>query len=146
MQSHLSSFALGAALVFAATVPAGAQGGSMGHMGGMEMMKTPLTVPLKALNGSGETGSAVLRDTKKGLVVTIHIKNAKGPQPAHIHKGTCAKLDPKPEYPLHNVVNGMSVTTVPGVTILEIVGKSAINVHKSTTDIPTYVSCGDVAK
>ncbi len=146
MKFNLSSFALGTALVFAATVPVGAQGGSMSHMGGMAMMKTPLKVALKALNASGEIGTAVLKDTKKGLVVTLHIKNAKGPQPAHIHKGTCAKLDPKPEYPLHNVVNGMSVTTVPGVTIGEIIGKSAINVHKSLTDIPTYVSCGDVAK
>ncbi len=154
MKFHLSTAALGAALVFAAIVPAGAQGtgGSPGHMahnkmaGGMAMMKAPLTVPMHELNGSGENGSAVLRDTKKGLVVTIHIKNAKGPQPAHIHKGSCAKLDPKPEYALHNVVNGMSVTTVAGVTIGEIIGKSAINVHKSLTDIPTYVSCGDVKK
>ncbi len=151
MKLVLSATALSAALVLAATAPIWAQGttGSSGHMGrtgGMMMMKAPLTVPMKALGGSGETGSAVLRDTAKGLVVTIHIKNAKGPQPAHIHKGSCAKLDPKPEYPLHNVVNGMSVTTVPGVTIGELIGKSAINVHKSLTDIPTYVSCGDVAK
>jgi hypothetical protein len=37
-------------------------------------------------------------------------------------------LNPKPEYPRHNVING----------------KSAINVHKSLTDIPTYVSCRDI--
>ena len=95
-------------------------GGSPGHMGkrggSMMMAKSPVNVPMKELNGSGENGSATLRDTPKGLVVTIHIKNAKGPQPAHIHKGTCAKLDPKPEEALHNVVNGMSVTTVPGGT------------------------------
>jgi hypothetical protein len=149
MKLVLSTTALGAAFVLAAAVSVGAQGtsGSPGHMSGHPMMmKAPLTVPMAALNGSGETGSAVLTDTAKGLVVTIHVKNAKGPQPAHIHKGSCAKLDPKPEYPLHNVVNGMSVTTVPGVTIAGLIGKSAINVHKSLTDIPTYVSCGNVAK
>ena len=152
MKLVLVTAALGALFIVPATVPAGAQGtgGSPGHMthtgGAMMMMKAPLTVPMKALNGSGEAGSAVLRDTPKGLVVTIHIKGAKGPQPAHIHKGSCAKLDPKPEYALHNVVNGMSVTTVKGVTIGELLGKSAINVHKSLTDLPTYVSCGDVAK
>ena len=154
MKLHLSTAALGAAIIFAATVPVGAQGtgGSPGHMGtgkkggAMMMMKAPLNIEMKELNGSGENGTAQLRDTAKGLVVTIHIKKAKGPQPAHIHKGSCAKLDPAPWYPLHNVVNGMSVTTVKGVTIGEIIGKSAINVHKSLTDIPTYVSCGDVAK
>jgi hypothetical protein len=152
MKLVLVTAALGALLILPATVPAGAQGtggspGHMGHMGGaMTMMKTPLTVPMKELNGSGESGSAVLRDTPKGLVVTIHIKGTKMAQPAHIHKGSCAKLDPKPEYALHNVINGMSVTTVTGVTIGSLLGKSAINVHKSLTDLPTYVSCGDVAK
>ena len=147
MKLVLSTTALGAAFVLAAGVAvAQGTGGSPGHKGGMITMKAPLTVPMKALNGSSETGSAVLKDTAKGLVVTIHIKNAKGPQPAHVHKGSCAKLDPKPEYPLHNVVNGMSVTTIPGVTIAALLGKSAVNVHKSLTDIPTYVSCGDVAK
>ncbi len=155
MKFHLSTLALGTALVFAATIPVGAQGtggspGSMmkgGHKGGAMMMAMMLRIPMKALNGSGENGEATLRDTPKGLVVTIHIKNAKGPQPAHIHKGTCAKLDPKPEEPLHNVVNGMSITTVPGVTVAKLLAsKHAINVHKSLTDLPTYVSCGDVAR
>ena len=146
MKLVLSTTALGAAFLLAAVAPGGAQGtgGSPGKMGHMSMMKSPVNVVMKALNGSGEDGNATLRDTPKGLVVTIHVKNAKGPQPAHIHKGSCAKLDPKPEYALHNVVNGMSVTTVPGVTIAGLTGKSAINVHKSLTDIPIYVSCGDI--
>ena len=150
MKLVLSTAALGAALVFA-TVQVGAQGtgGSPGHghAGGMMTAKAPLTVMMKALNGSAETGTATLKDTPKGLVVTLHLKNGKGPQPAHIHKGSCAKLDPKPEEALHNVVNGMSVTTVPGVTIAMLLKTPhAINVHKSLTDLPTYVSCGDIAK
>ena len=116
-------------------------------MGGMTMAKAPLTVPLKELNGSGETGTATLTDTKAGLKVVLSLKGAPaGPQPAHINKGSCAKLDPKPWYPLTNVVNGKSTTVVKGVTIGEIIGKSAVNVHKSPTDIATYVACGDVAK
>jgi hypothetical protein len=151
MKLVLSTAALGAALVLAATAPIGAQstGGSMSnmsHMGGMSMMKAPLTVPLKALNGSGESGRAVLRDTKAGLVVMLTLTGGKGIQPAHIHKGSCAKLDPKPWYPLKNVINGKSTTTIAGVTIGEIIGKSAINVHKSLKEIPVYVACGDVAK
>jgi hypothetical protein len=152
MKLVLSTTALGAAaLMLATVVSAGAQGtgGSPGHMTGhpMMMVKAPLTIPMKALNGSTESGTASLSDSAKGLVVTIHIKNAKGPQPAHIHKGSCAKLDPKPEEALHNVVNGMSVTTLPGLTIAKLLATPhAVNVHKSLTDIPTYVSCGDIAK
>ena len=151
MKFRLSTAALGAALVFAATVPVGAQGtgGSSGHMSkqGSVMMarSSSMTVPMKAQNGSAENGSATVRDTPQGLVVTINIKHAKGPQPVHIHKGMCAKLDPKPEQALHNVVIGMSATTVPGLTLAKLrATPHAINVHKSATDIPTYVSCGDI--
>ena len=146
MKHVLSLAAFSAALVLASTVSINAQGGSTSQMGGMTMMKAPLTIKMNEQNGSGENGTAVLHDTKNGLVVTIHLKNAKGPQPVHIHKGSCAKLDPKPAYPLHNIVNGMSITTVKGETIGELLGKYAINAHKSLTDIPTYVSCGDIAK
>ena len=149
MKLILSIAAFGAALALAATAPTAAQdtGGSMKHKGGsMMMMRAPLKVPLKALNGSGESGTAMLRDTKAGLVVTLSVTGGKGVQPAHIHKGSCAKLDPKPWYPLKNVINGKSTTTVPGVTIGEIIGKSAINVHKSLKQLPVYVACGNVAK
>lgn len=115
--------------------------------GGVAMAKAPLTIPIKPLNDSGESGSATLTDTKAGLKVVISLKGAPATaQPSHIHKGSCAKLDPKPWYPLTSVVGGKSTTVVKGVTIGEIIGKSAINVHKSPTDIATYVACGDVAK
>ena len=133
MKQFLMGVAAAAALLSASTARAA-----------NEAMMMPETVAMKAQNGSGESGTATLRDSARGLVVTIHIKNAKGPQPAHIHSGTCAKLNPAPEYPLHNVVNGMSVTTVKGVTIGELNGTAAINVHKSLTNIKTYVSCGNV--
>lgn len=116
-------------------------------MAAVAMAKAPLTIPVKEQNGSGETGTATLTDTKAGLKVVISLKGAPATaQPAHIHKGSCAKLDPKPEYPLTSVVNGKSTTVVKGVTIGEIIGKTAINVHKSPTAIATYVACGDVAK
>jgi hypothetical protein len=153
MRFHLSTAALGAALVFAATVPVGAQGtgGSPGHMTKKPMMAAgphQVTVALKALNGSGESGKAVLKDTAKGVTVTLTLTGGAAgvDQPAHIHKGTCAKLDPKPEYPLTNVVGGSSKTTVAGVTVAQLLASpNAINVHKSATEIPTYVACGDIA-
>jgi len=147
MKLVLISSALAAAISLASTGPVGAEG-KMAHMSSMKMMSgMSVNVTMNEQNGSGENGTAMLHDTAKGLVVTIHIKNAKGPQPVHIHKGTCAKLDPKPAYALHNVVNGMSTTTVPGVTIAQLEKSPfAINAHKSLTDIPTYVSCGDIKK
>jgi hypothetical protein len=138
--------ALGAALVLGATVAPALAADSMSKMA-MPMGKAPLTIPLKPLNGSGESGTATLTDTPAGLKVVLSLKGAPAaPQPAHIHNGSCAKLDPQPKYPLSNVVAGKSTTIVKGITISQLLGKTAVNVHKSLTDIPTYVACGDIAK
>src|SRR2546423_8767651 len=102
-------------------------------------------VSMKAQNKSGESGSARL--TPEGpdkTLVEISLKGGpKGtPQPAHIHEGSCAKLDPKPKYGLENVVDGKSSTVVPQG--IDSVRGMAINVHKSADDVKTYVSCGDI--
>jgi hypothetical protein len=145
MKSYLSALALGAALA----VTASAAGPALAADSTMKMAspKGMLTIPLGALNGSGESGTAALKDTPAGLWVALTLKGfPAGAQPAHIHKGTCAKLDPKPEYPLSSVVSGKSTTTIKGLTIAKLLASpSAINVHKSTTEIATYVSCGNIA-
>ena len=106
-----------------------------------------VTVRMHAQNKSGESGTAKL--TPQGADKTrveISLKGApKGtPQPAHIHEGSCSKLDPKPKYGLENVVDGKSSTVVPQG--IDAVRGMAINVHKSADDIKTYVSCGDIGK
>lgn len=108
----------------------------------------PLVVPLKAQNASGETGTATLQDTPDGVVVVLNLAggNAAGPQPVHIHDGSCAKLGGV-KYPLKSVAAGASSTTVPKVTLamLQSGGVYAINVHQSTSAVGTYVACGDLA-
>ena len=69
------------------------------------------------------------------------------PQPIHIHKGTCAKLNPAPFYPLTTLQGGKSVTTLKGVSLMSLQnGNFAINIHHSTSDIPTYYACGNIPK
>lgn len=149
MKAIIAAVALGAAFALAATVPGGAQG-TGGHMGGAMMTKPhSLTVAMKALNGSGESGTTSLSDTAKGLHVVIKVdatsEIAKGKQPAHIHMGSCGpSLNPAPQYPLSPVVGGMSTTDVPGVTIAALLKtKHAVNVHDAK-DLKKYVSCGNV--
>ncbi|HTD33010.1 MAG TPA: hypothetical protein VK665_05100 [Candidatus Elarobacter sp.] len=98
-------------------------------------------------SNSGEIGTVTLTEMGSKTRVDVALANAPaGPQPAHIHAGTCAKLDPKPKYPLTSVVDGTSTTTV-DVPMAELIkGGLAVNVHKSTTDLPTYVACGDLGK
>jgi hypothetical protein len=106
-----------------------------------------VSVKMAAQNKSKETGTAKL--TPEGADKTrveISLKGApKGvEQPAHIHEGPCAKLDPKPKQGLENVVDGKSSTVVP-MSLAELTkGNLAINVHKSKEESKTYVSCGDI--
>ena len=115
----------------------------------LAMAADSATVELKPQNSSGESGTATL--TKAGadktkVVVEVKGESGGGTQPMHIHKGTCAKLDPKPAYPLSPVKNGKSETTVNASLDSLQKGEYAINGHKSAQDVATYVFCGDISK
>ncbi|HKU81656.1 MAG TPA: hypothetical protein VJP76_05755 [Candidatus Tumulicola sp.] len=104
-----------------------------------------LTVDLGAQNGSGETGTAALTQKPEGVEVVITLANAPATaQPAHIHQGTCTSLGGV-EHPLTSVTGGNSTTVIKGVTIDQLLAQPmAINVHKSASDLATYVACGDI--
>src|SRR5690348_17580354 len=102
---------------------------------------------MAAQNKSKETGTAKLTavdENKTRVEISLKGGPAGTPQPAHIHEGSCAKLDPKPKYGLENVVDGKSTTTVP--VGIDAVRGMAINVHKSAQDLKTYVACGNIGK
>ena len=100
------------AVALGATVPALAQygpaptdtgspqAGSMTTTGGSQIFN------IAPQHGSNESGTVTLGPGGRGkTVVSIDLTGAPAePQPAHIHKGTCANLDPAPLYPLSNVV------------------------------------------
>ena len=103
----------------------------------------PVTVSLGEQNKSGESGTATITQQGDKTQVVLEMKGAPNEaQPAHIHNGSCASLDPKPRIPLQNVMNGKSTTTL--TMPMSEVTKGAINVHKSATDLKTYVACGDL--
>lgn len=117
------------------------------HKAHNAMAKSALNINMGQQNGSGQVGTATVQDKGNGVVVTVKLNKEpkSASEPAHIHQGTCAKLNPAPWKPLKNVVNGVSVTTVPGVTVAQLKkAHYAINVHKSANDLKTYVSCGDL--
>jgi hypothetical protein len=105
-----------------------------------------MTVSMGEQNGSTQSGEATLTavgDSTTHVVISIG-SGGETPQPAHIHKGSCAELDPTPEHPLENVVDGESSTHL-NVSLDELRdGEFAINVHKSAAELKTYVACGDI--
>ena len=62
----------------------------------------------------------------------------------HVHKGTCAQLDPAPSYGLTTLADGKSETVidVPLSTLQK--EQFAINGHKSAAEASTYVFCGNI--
>lgn len=137
MLRFVSTAVLAATLVVAATAQSPAPAPAR---------KMPTQLHLVAQNNSGETGTATLYDGAKGLIVKLRMSGGgEVDQPAHIHKGTCDKLDPKPTYPLKMVHDGQSETTIENVTIAQLQkAPYAINVHKSAKEVPIYVSCGNI--
>jgi hypothetical protein len=105
-----------------------------------------VTLRMLSQNHSGENGSATLTDLNGRTRVVIHVlnENTTGNQPAHIHTGSCSKLNPAPKYPLKNVVLGTSNTIV-DVPMSKLLGsRFAINVHESPNELTKYVSCGNI--
>jgi hypothetical protein len=105
-----------------------------------------VTVDLDEQNDSGISGTATLSPTSDGTVeVELELDGSDGgPHPAHIHEGSCADLDPTPAFPLEDVVDGRSATTV-DVDVSDLtVNEYAINVHESPENADEYVACGDV--
>lgn len=105
-----------------------------------------VTVSLQALNNSGQSGTATLIPDGNKTKVVIELSNVQtgATQPAHIHMGTCKKLDKAPKWPLEPVKNGRSVTVLPVSLDTITKDKTAINVHKSEIEPQIYVSCGNI--
>lgn len=106
-----------------------------------------LTITLTAQNNSGENGAAMLTDLGNGMTrvaVTVGGAPADVAQPMHIHEGTCANLNPKPAFPLNNLVNGTSTTEITTTLSALLSEPYAINGHKSAQEASVYVFCGDI--
>jgi hypothetical protein len=108
----------------------------------------PVTVQLTPQSNSGESGTATLTEAGSKTKVVLDVKGAPAgtPQPVHVHKGTCDKLDEKPTYGLTTLSNGKSETTIDASLASLQSGGFAINGHKSAQDVKTYVFCGNIPK
>lgn len=141
---HLSRYLLVAAGCAALTGAAFATPNTLHHMGNA-MHPAIININMAAQNGSRQNGTARLNQAGGNVMVKVAIFNErKGvAEPAHIHRGTCAHLNPVPYKPLKSVVNGTSVTAL--TMSLGSLKRShfAVNVHDAR-NLKRYVSCGDI--
>ena len=106
-----------------------------------------VVVQIGPMSDSGQTGTATLTstiDNKTQVIIELTGEPPDAQEPAHIHVGTCKKLNPKPVYLLTNVVGGTSTTTINASLASLQTGRFSVNVHESTQNIGTYVACGTI--
>jgi hypothetical protein len=107
-----------------------------------------VTLDLVEQNASGQSGTVTL--SKQGDETQVVIESfspfGREAQPAHIHKGTCANLDPEPAYALPNLVDGVAGDTV-AVSLDELLeGQYAVNIHRSAEQADVYTACADITE
>jgi hypothetical protein len=124
----------------------GCGGGTSSESASSEMV---IDVPLEEQNGSAQSGTATLTAVGDQTRIVLEVQSRSATpvarsQPAHIHKGSCEKLDPTPAYGLNDVKAGTSTSTVDAKLSDLRNGAFVINVHESAEKIERYVACGVV--
>jgi len=116
-----------------------------GEGSGADSGNQPIVVTLSSQNNSGQDAVALLVEENGKVKVALSVGNPSVgvSQPIHIHKGKCPDVGDV-TFPLANVVDGQSETTIETTLSKLTENPMAINVHKSTDEVKTYVSCGDI--
>ena len=104
-----------------------------------------IEIVLAAGRDGDQNGKArlVSKGAKTDVVLDVKPGAAGVAQPAHVHDGAC----PVPggvKYPLTNVVDGKSTTTLDVALADLLKGGFAVNVHKSAAESAVYVACGAI--
>lgn len=104
-----------------------------------------VTINLGAGRDGDQSGTATLQAKGNQTVVTLNIKPgaAGAAQPAHIHTGVC----PAPgevKYPLTNVVDGKSSSTLDVKFTDLLKGGFSVMVHQSAQELAKFMACGNV--
>ena len=137
-----STFAIKLALL--AVVSGGVLAAGAGSMS--DAATTTETIAMHGLNGSGQDGTATITDVGGKVLVSVSITGepASASEPSHVHFGHCPKIKAVPAYNVGPIVRGKGQDVV-ALSWTEInSGKYVINVHKSSADMGTYVSCGNI--
>jgi hypothetical protein len=105
----------------------------------------PITITLATQNNSGVSGTATLTPmgSQTQVVIKVTGEPAGASEPDHIHVGSCPNVGAV-KYPLANVVNGTSTTTVNVPLSTLTAGGYAINLHESAAKINVYIACGEI--
>lgn len=105
-----------------------------------------ITLDLEPVEDSGVAGNVRIESQDGEATVTILLTQGledESVHPVHIHEGTCDDLGGV-AYPLNNIEDGSSETTI-DVDLADLrTGAFAINAHESEENIDTFIACADI--
>ncbi len=104
-----------------------------------------ITINLGPGRDGDQSGTARLtaRGDKTEVVLNLKPGAAGIEQPVHIHEGACPAVGAV-KYPLANLSDGKSTTTVDATLASLLTGGFSINAHKSAAEVGVYVACGGI--
>lgn len=108
----------------------------------------PISLNIAAINNSGESGTVTLTPVGRNRTrVDINVvgENRTASQPASIHAGTCARLDPRPIWGLNDVREGRSATEIPIHLSRLTSGRYVISINRSKLQRNSRIACGDIS-
>ncbi|HEY3107940.1 MAG TPA: hypothetical protein VGL23_04265 [Chloroflexota bacterium] len=114
--------------------------GALATTSAIASAQTPLTLQFGPGRDATQPGSVTITPMGNQTRVTIDMTPAGPSQPAHIHVGTCPGVGAV-EFPLTNVANGKSETTVNASWDTIQASQHSINVHRSPTESTIYTAC-----
>ena len=107
---------------------------------------TTLTVKLYAQNGRAKPARRRLtrfRAASRSSSGWPAVKTARSPS---IYTRVLVDAEPGTQICLTNIVHGSSTTTLPGITLADLLeGQYVIDVHESSADLTKYVACAAIA-
>ncbi|MFW6075936.1 MAG: hypothetical protein ACOC9Y_10095 [Chloroflexota bacterium] len=105
-----------------------------------------VTLEFDEVEGSGVAGDIRIESENGESTVTILLTQGlqdASVHPVHIHEGTCDDLGDV-AYPLNNIEDGSSETTIE-VDLADLrTGAFAINAHESEENISNFIACADI--
>lgn len=105
-----------------------------------------ITLDLEEVDDSGVAGNVRIVSEDGQAEVTILLTQGledESEHPVHIHEGTCDDLGDV-AYPLNDIVDGSSETTL-DVDLADLrTGDFAVNAHMSADQMDVYIACADI--
>ncbi|MGH2458874.1 MAG: hypothetical protein ACRDIY_08400 [Chloroflexota bacterium] len=145
MPINISRLIIGVVLATSVVGCAGASGSATTE----NAVSSPaMSITLSPENDSHISGTAMLlpRGKETQVLISVTDEPAGASEPAHIHTGRCGPTLGAIAYPLQNVENGRSTTTVNAPLSSIADGHHAINVHQSAKDLQHTVACGNIPR